>query len=164
MLSGGPNPTPSPPAPFAISAFGVVGTFSSNQFLATDVLGLTLANGSSKNPFSAYSAASLALDPGFTSYVVWEATVSGTFTTGTQAGQTSTLNNVFSLTSAPNGAIVTAYLDEGSNGVVSTANSSSLALSDAPLTVTPLPSAIVFMFTGLLGLIGFGRKWTISAA
>src|SRR6516165_9433806 len=28
MLSGGPNPTPSPPAPFAISAFGVVGTFS----------------------------------------------------------------------------------------------------------------------------------------
>jgi hypothetical protein len=31
-------------------------------------------------------------------------------------------------------------------------------------TATPLPGSLVLMFTGLVGLIGFGRKWAIPSA
>jgi hypothetical protein len=141
--------------PLTIGAFSNIGTFSGGQDL-TKVAGF--AGASPPNPFSAYSGATAALDPGFTAYTVLQAVVSGTFTTGSTAGQTSTLNNTFSLSSAPLGSIVTGFLDEGAAGIFTTAQSSSLVLNDP--VATPIPAALPLFATGLgaMGLIGWRKK------
>lgn len=136
----------------------IAGTFNSGDL--TTFLGFTAAP---PNPFSAYIGATLAEDPGATGYTVLQVTFSGSFVTGTTSGQTTILDNEFDIEGLPAGTIVTAFLNEGANGIVSTAQSSSLILGPQNVE-TPLPASIVFMFTGLVGLIGIGRKWAVPLA
>jgi hypothetical protein len=134
-----------------IGAFTQVATLGPNQDL-TQVLN----NGAAPpNPYSAYSAATHALDPGFdpnlTTYVVLQAVVSNpNFNT---LGQGSALNNSFTLSSMPAGTIITGFLATGGK-LFSTAQSSALVLN------TPLPGALVLMAggLGLLGIAGRRRK------
>jgi hypothetical protein len=135
------------------------------------------------NPFSAYSGATLLEDPTFDGldYSVFLVKV-GTITTGTQAGQTSTLDNSFTLnggdylsglntlTGVGPGAIITAFMVEsithGNNTslqLVSTAQSSSLLITPSSSPPVPEPSTWAMLISGfaLMGLFGW-RKHKIA--
>ena len=132
------------------------------------------------NPFSAYSGATLLEDPSFDGldYSVFLVRV-GTITTGTQAGQTSTLDNSFTLTggdylSGVNtlsgvgpGAIITAFMVESTTkkgvttlSLVSTAQSSSLLVTPSSAPPVPEPGTWAMLFSGfaLMGLLGWRRS------
>jgi hypothetical protein len=167
--------------PLTIEAPVAEGTFSSGLDL-TDILKAALGNGASPpNPFSAYSGATLLEDPTFTNYSVELFKVDGTFTTGADAGQVSTLDNSFSFTGGDYvsglntlagigpGAIITAFLVESgidkktglpTIDVVSTAQSSSLLVT--PSSAPPVPEASTWAMLlagfGLMGLFGWRKR------
>lgn len=152
--------------PLSIGAPVAEGTFGTGIDLI-DILKLALGNTASpKNPFGAFSGATLLEDPGFTSYDVELYKVGGSFTTGAQAGQTSNLDNVFNFTGGKfglldgigPGSIITAFLVEtgiDKHGepfidVVSTAQSSALLVT--PFAGPPVPEPS----TWAMGILGFG--------
>lgn len=169
------------------SLFTNVGTFSAGQDL-TNVLGAPFGGSQPPNPFSAYSAATQAADPGFNPltdhYTVFFGQVGGTnaFTTGTQAGQTITMNNTFDFSGGTfvdpllggatengigAGAILTAFLVETSIkhgqpviNVVTTAQSSSLIFDAQPTIAVPEPSTWAMAIAGfaLLGFAGWRKS------
>jgi PEP-CTERM motif len=162
------------------SLFANVGTFGAGQSL-TSVLGGVFAGASPPNPFSAYAGATAALDSGFDHYTVYFAKIGGNnaFTTGSQAGQTITMNNDFTLAGGTfinplgqtesgigAGSILTAFMVEtnkkGVLSVISTAQSSSL-VNGGTLSV-PEPSTWVMLLSGfgLMGAVGWKAKRKIK--
>jgi hypothetical protein len=132
------------------------------------------------NPFSAFSGATLLEDPTFDGldYSVYLVRV-GNITTGTQAGQTSTLDNSFTLSGGSftlgansfagvgGGSIITAFMVEsvthGPNTtleLVSTAQSSALLVTPFSGPVVPEPStwAMGIAGFGLLALLGLRKR------
>ena len=190
-LSGTLNGNPLSPGGFINE-----GTFSAGQDL-TNVLGAAIggtvgaafAASNPPNPFNAYIGATDLEDPGATSYTILLVNVDPTFKTGTQAGQTSTLDNSFALNGgdylmglmntpgiAP-GAIVTAFLLESTTttkkgvtttklDVVSTAQSSSLLIQPTAASPVPEPGTWAMLFSGfvLMGLFGWRKARTARYA
>ena len=169
------------------SLFSNVGTFSAGQDL-TNVLGAPFGGSQPPNPFNAYAGATHAADPGFNPatdhYTVFFGKIGGTnaFTTGTQSGQTITMNNAFDFSGGTfvdpllggaiengigPGAILTAFLVETSTkhgvtttSVVTTAQSSSLIFDAQPTIAVPESStwAMFIAGFGLLGLAGWRKS------
>jgi hypothetical protein len=167
-----------------IGSFIPEGTFGSGTDLTAQA-NLKAALGglgaSPPNPFSAYSGATLLEDPSFDGldYSVFLVKV-GTITTGTAAGQTSTLDNSFTLsggdylsglntlTGVGPGAIITAFMvetgvDNKGNptvDLVSTAQSSSLLVTPSSAPPVPEPGTWAMLISGfaLMGLFGWRKR------
>lgn len=174
------------------SVFKNVGTFGAGQDL-TSILGGVFASASPKNPFGAYAGATAAVDSGFNpltgKYTVYFAQIGGpnAFTTGKVAGQTTTMDNSFTLDRGSyidalghtdlgigTGSILTAFMVETTTkghttttSVISTAQSSSLIDGAIPSVVTgsvPEPSTWAMGLAGfaMLGFVGWRKKVKIS--
>jgi hypothetical protein len=151
----------------------------------TDFMGSPFAGLTPPNPYSSYTSATKAFDPGLTGYNVYEVTVKN-WVAGSAGGQTSALGNFFDLTGGDYdlgseeftgigpGAILTGFLAESvtKKGVttidyLSTAQSESLVLDGVGTRVgsIPEPRTWVSMTLGfaLLAVAGW-RKAKRSAA
>jgi hypothetical protein len=157
--------------PVSVGAFIDEGSFGPSAKIGTLFGGTT-----PPEPVSAFQGATEAVDPGFTNadgYEVYLAKITGSGPSGTvslvgSSGQINVLDNSFSFAGgqfsvngvigtdnglAP-GALVTAFLDEGSGNVVSTAQSSALLLDATPTAAVPEARTWVMMLAGF-GLLGF---------
>ena len=174
-LSGTYTGVPHPPASVSITASAFVNEGDWTSGNLTDFLGMPT---SPKNPLDAYLPNTQTFDATATGYTVLQATITVPASlTLLGGGQSSTMDLDLSLlggdynnllaqefTGLPAGTIITAFLNQGADGFISTAQSSSLILDVPgnmvnPVISTPESSTWAMLISGfaLMGLFGWRK-------